>query len=73
MANGGLIAPSGIHLVALAAKLHSVSLVVCTGLYKLCPLYPHDQDTFNDLRSPSAILKFEDGNFFSFFCILILF
>jgi len=61
MANGGLIAPSGSHMIALAAKFHSVPFVVCTGLYKLCPLYPHDQDTFNDLQSPSAVLKFEDA------------
>jgi translation initiation factor eIF-2B subunit beta len=57
MANGGLIAQTGIHILAQAAKLHSVPFVVCTGLYKLCPLYPHDQDTFNELRSPSEILK----------------
>lgn len=62
MANGGLIAKSGTHMIALAAKHHSVPFVVCTGLYKLCPLYPYDQDTFNDITSPSAILKFEECN-----------
>lgn len=62
MANGGLIAPSGTHMVALAAHLHSVPFVVCTGLYKLCPMYPYDQDTFNDLTSPSAILPFEEAD-----------
>lgn len=62
MANGGLIATSGTHMIALAAKHHSVPFVVCTGLYKLCPLYPFDQDTFNDMKSPSAIMKFEEAD-----------
>jgi len=57
LANGGLCAPSGLHLVALAAKHHSVPVVVCTGLYKLCPLFPHDQDTFNQLRSPEEVVS----------------
>lgn len=62
MANGGLIAKNGTHMIALAAKHHAVPFVVCTGLYKLCPLYPYDQDTFNDVTSPSAVLKFEEGD-----------
>ena len=35
--------------------------VVCTGLYKLSPLYALDQDTFNDIKSPSEVMKFEEG------------
>jgi len=62
MANGGLIAMSGTHMIALAAKHHSVPFVVCTGLYKLCPLYPYDQDTFNDITSPSSTLRFEEAD-----------
>lgn len=61
MANGGLIAPSGTHMMALAAKHHSIPFVVCTGMYKLCPLFPYDQETFNDITSPSSVLKFEEG------------
>lgn len=60
MANGGLIAQTGIHMLALAARHHSVPFVVCAGLYKLCPLYAHDQDTFNELRPPSEVLKVTD-------------
>jgi len=60
MANGGLIALTGTHMVALAAKHHSVPFVVCTGLYKLCPVYPYSQETINDLRSPSVVLNFEE-------------
>ena len=29
---------------------------------QLCPLYPHDQDTFNELLSPSAVLSFEEAD-----------
>jgi translation initiation factor eIF-2B subunit beta len=48
LANGGVIAPAGIHMVALAAKRHSVPFVVLVGLHKLSPLFPHDPDvTFN--------------------------
>ncbi len=66
MANGGLIALTGTHMVALAAKHHSVPFVVCTGLYKLCPVYPYSQETINDLKSPSAVLNFEESTW-SFF------
>lgn len=60
LANGGLIAPSGSHLVALAAKQNSVPVVAITGLFKLCPTFPHEgQDTLNDLVSPSSVIKFE--------------
>lgn len=48
LANGGVIAPAGVHMVALAAKRHSVPFVVLVGLHKLSPLFPHDPDvTYN--------------------------
>eukprot|EP00775_Hariotina_reticulata_P007212 gene7212-7426_t len=48
LANGGVIAPAGVHMVALAAKRHQVPFVVLIGLHKLSPLFPHDPDvTFN--------------------------
>jgi len=63
LANGGLVAGTGVHALALAAKQHEVPFVVCTGLYKLCPLYPTTgQDSFNTLLSPNAILKFEEAS-----------
>ena len=55
LANGGLVAPTGANLVALAAYYQRVPVVCVTGLlYKLCPLYPHEgQDTvLQDLGSP---------------------
>jgi translation initiation factor eIF-2B subunit beta len=60
IANGGLIAPCGGHMAALAAKELSVPVVCVTGLFKLSPVYRHDQDAFNDLRSPSALIEYAD-------------
>ncbi|CAN0568751.1 unnamed protein product, partial [Ectocarpus sp. 12 AP-2014] len=60
VANGGLIALNGSHAVALAANDLSVPVVCVTGLFKLCPLFPHDQDTFNCLLSPAAVMSFKD-------------
>lgn len=62
MANGGIITNTGGHMLAMAAKFHSVPFIVATGLYKLSPLYPIDQDTVNDSLSPTAVLTYEDAN-----------
>jgi len=62
MANGGLVAFAGTHMLAQAAKHQAVPFVVCTGLYKLSPLYPNQQDTFCELKSPQEILSFEEAN-----------
>ena len=61
MANGGLIAVSGSHMLASAAKHFNVPFVVCTGLYKLSPLYAHDQDSFNELKNPAQVLPFSEA------------
>ncbi|XP_043714281.1 translation initiation factor eIF-2B subunit beta [Telopea speciosissima] len=59
MANGGVVAPVGLNMVALAAKKHAVPFVVVAGSLKLCPLYPHNPEVLlNDLRSPSELLDF---------------
>lgn len=59
MANGGVIAPVGINMVALAAQRHAVPFVVVAGSHKLCPLYPHNPEVLlNDLKSPSELLDF---------------
>mmetsp|Transcript_2598 Transcript_2598/g.5883 ORF Transcript_2598/g.5883 Transcript_2598/m.5883 type:complete len:105 (-) Transcript_2598:589-903(-) len=48
-------------MVALAAKNNSVPVVCITGMFKLCPMFPHEgQDTLNDLVSPSAILDYAE-------------
>ena len=59
LANGGLIANSGCNLVATAANHHSVPVVCITGIFKLCPVFPHEgQDTLNDLLSPAAVMDY---------------
>lgn len=61
LANGGLVAPSGSHMVALAAAHNSVPLVCLTGMFKLCPMYPHEgQDTLQDLVSPSSVIEYAE-------------
>eukprot|EP00898_Chlorokybus_atmophyticus_P002746 jgi/Chlat1/3472/Chrsp23S03674 len=60
MANGGVIAPVGLHMVALAAKQHAVPFVILAGLHKLSPIYPHDPDTtLNDIGSPADIIDYD--------------
>lgn len=61
MANGGVIAPVGLHMVALAAHRHAVPFVVLAASHKLCPLYPHNPEVLlNDLKSPSELLDLGD-------------
>ncbi|KAG0258566.1 GCD complex subunit gcd7 [Actinomortierella ambigua] len=62
LANGGLVAITGTHMMAAAAKHHSTPVVVCTGLYKLSPLYPYDDDSFTVNINPDAVLGFEEGD-----------
>ena len=31
-----------------------------TPRLQLCPLFPHDQDTFNFLLSPAAVMSYKD-------------
>ena len=63
LANGGLVASTGSNLVALAAHHNSVPVVCTTGLFKLCPVFPHEgQDTLNDLVSPSLVIEYAEMN-----------
>ena len=62
MANGGLIANVGAYQIALAAKEHSIPVVVVSAMYKLTPMYPFDPMKLNELLAPSTILEFEDGD-----------
>jgi len=52
LANGGIVSHVGMHNIALAAKHHSVPFVVCTGMFKLSPTFPHDQYSLSELTSP---------------------
>lgn len=59
MANGGLLANSGVRLLAEAARYHSVPFVVCVGSYKISPQHITDKTSINDLTSPGQILRFD--------------
>lgn len=57
LANGGLVTQSGGNLVALVAHEKSVPVVCITGLYKLCPMFPHEgQGTLQELLCPVPTL-----------------
>eukprot|EP00727_Mastigamoeba_balamuthi_P011594 m51a1_g7057 putative translation initiation factor eif-2b subunit beta (375) ;mRNA; r:165523-167180 len=60
LANGGVLAQAGAHAVAIAARAHAVPFVVCTGLYKLSPIYPNNLDALADLQSPSALIPYNE-------------
>ncbi|CAH1244106.1 EIF2B2 [Branchiostoma lanceolatum] len=67
MANGGLKAINGSHGIALAAKHHSVPVIVCASLFKLSPqfLVSSDQAAFNRFVSPEEVLSFSEGDLVS--------
>ncbi|KAJ2559430.1 GCD complex subunit gcd7 [Coemansia sp. RSA 1836] len=61
LANGGLVAASGSHTIAAAARHHSTQVVVCAGLYKYSPMFPFDDDRFNTLVAPDTVLPYSEG------------
>lgn len=70
VANGGLVAQSGCHTLCLAAKVHSVPVIVCAGIYKLCPLFLDEGVLFNHLGAPNEVIKFEGTEFFDNITVL---
>lgn len=62
LADGGLVAPAGGLVAALAARECSVPVVCVTGIFKLCPTFPHEgQDTMQDLEDPGSIVDYEEA------------
>lgn len=59
LADGGLLAQAGMHVIAQAAKIYKVPLIVCAAIYKLSPLFPSDLESLQELRSPAEILPYE--------------
>lgn len=57
-ANGGLKGVSGAYGLALAAKHHSVPLIVLAAMFKYTPEYlvSHDQSAFNKIACPAKVL-----------------
>ncbi|XP_073984219.1 eukaryotic translation initiation factor 2B subunit beta isoform X3 [Rhodnius prolixus] len=67
MANGGLRAVCGTHVVALAAHHYSVPVIVLAPLEQLAPQYlcSYDEDSFNTFVSPEGVVKYSDGDVLS--------
>lgn len=63
LANGGMFAIAGSQIAAAAAMAHSTPVVVCTGQFKLTPLWNlyHAYDAL-DFGNPSDVLGFEEGH-----------
>ncbi|KAI8925806.1 hypothetical protein BC831DRAFT_459496 [Entophlyctis helioformis] len=61
LANGGVVAVSGSHIVASSAKHHSTPVVVLAGLHTISPTYPYDTGVFNLCVSPNAANNFENA------------
>ncbi|KAK9450775.1 uncharacterized protein V1518DRAFT_155035 [Limtongia smithiae] len=62
LANGGLLATSGSAMICQCANVHRTPVVVCTGLYKLSPMYPFNPDSLVEVGDTGKVLAFEDGN-----------
>eukprot|EP00871_Galdieria_phlegrea_P003789 jgi/Galph1/4410/GphlegSOOS_G3066.1 len=60
MADGSVLSATGSFAVAAAAKYFAVPVVICTGLHKLTPLFPHQPDILYDILSPCQIIQESD-------------
>lgn len=63
LANGGLVAAAGAHMIARAAKVHQTPVVVVTGVYKLSPVYPFDVDELVEYGDAGNVVPYQDGEF----------
>lgn len=63
LANGGLVAAAGAHMIAKAAKEHQTPVVVLSGVYKLSPVYPFDIDELIEYGDAGNVVPYEDGEF----------
>jgi translation initiation factor eIF-2B subunit beta len=63
LANGGLVAAAGAHMIAKAAKEHRTPVVVLSGVYKLSPVYPFDIDELIEHGDAGSVVPYDDGEF----------
>ncbi|KAF2467050.1 nagb/rpia/CoA transferase-like protein [Lindgomyces ingoldianus] len=63
LANGGLVAAAGAHMIAKAAKVHQTPVVVVSGVFKLSPVYPFDIEELIEYGDAGSVVPFEDGDF----------
>ncbi|KAK9459861.1 uncharacterized protein V1516DRAFT_703691 [Lipomyces oligophaga] len=62
MANGGLLATAGAEMICQCAHVHRTPVVVCTGIYKLSPMYPFDIEDLIEVGDTGKVLDYKDGN-----------
>lgn len=63
LANGSFVAAAGASTICLAAKAHTVPVVVLSGIYKLSPVYPFDRHELIEYGDPGKIVSWHDGEF----------
>jgi translation initiation factor eIF-2B subunit beta len=63
LANGGLVAAAGAHMIAKTAKEHRVPVMVLSGVYKLSPVYPFDINELIEYGDAGNVVPYEDGDF----------
>lgn len=61
LANGGLVAAAGAHMIAQTAKEHKVPVMVLSGVYKLSPVYPFDINELIEYGDAGNVVPYEDG------------
>jgi len=61
MSNGSLVASAGAKTIAIAAREHSIPVVVVTGVYKLSPMYPFDENRLLEIGGAEKVIGWEDG------------
>jgi len=63
LANGSLVAASGAHIIAAAAKMHKTPVIVLSGVYKLSPIYPFDVAELIEYGDAGKVVPYEDAEF----------
>lgn len=60
-----LFSSSKCHAFTALHFFHAGKVLVCSGMFKLCPRYlcSYDQDAFNRLGNPTAIMSYFEGAF----------
>lgn len=56
LADGSFFTTNGSLAACQVAKAHLVPVIVCTGLYKLCPIFLADDDAMLDEGNPLQVL-----------------
>ncbi|KAI5467209.1 hypothetical protein BGZ63DRAFT_418930 [Mariannaea sp. PMI_226] len=61
VANGGVVADAGAAAVARAAKEQGNAVIALSGIYKLSPEIPFNEESLIDWAASSTFVNFEDG------------